>query len=102
MLDNLKLKSQGGVGIVEYENDKPEVVAYPNPSTNMIIFYPNKKIQGDITLVVYDVSGKKVKEEFYNSTRDNLQLNISLLKIGLYHYEVTGNNFQARGKFMKE
>ncbi|MEW5675162.1 T9SS type A sorting domain-containing protein [Flavobacterium enshiense] len=67
-------------------NDLTEVVfkVYPNPAVTTVFIATDK----DVNVVIYDLSGKKVKEELYTLSG----IDVSGLQAGIYMMEIRNEN----------
>jgi hypothetical protein len=57
---------------------------YPNPATNEVNFSFNDALDGDTNIAVYDLTGRKVAEQNYLVSGNNLKFDISNLIQGMY------------------
>ncbi len=83
--------------------DKGSINLYPNPVSEQLYINIEVQERKEARLVVYDVSGKLVLEDFTDleAGQSEIQLNTEELMPGFYILEVSGNNFQFRNKFVK-
>lgn len=72
---------------------------FPNPVSNNIL---NLKflLNGNTTICIYDLLGKKILEK--NFTETNVQLNIDSLKSGVYLLKVSNENFVQIKKLIRK
>jgi hypothetical protein len=78
---------------------------YPNPASNNLNLQISSEHTGKSTMLVYDVSGKLVRKVSFEKAYGNIQqqLNISDLKKGLYHVEISiDNKTRMVSKFVKQ
>jgi len=82
-------------------NDNPwqkEVIVYPNPANDFIIF--NLSDMSEPAFVeLYDVQGRKVTE---HKLSGNNRIPVSNLKKGIYIYKATSKGFVYKGKILIE
>lgn len=73
-------------------NEKTEIIvkSYPNPFTDIINFQFSKPIENDVSVFVFDVSGRLVHQQ--KKLADNLILTINLSKLPRSEYLVQLQN----------
>ena len=85
-----------GTAVNEYYNGLKLSSVFPNPATtNATINYSLENDSKNISLVVYDLTGKKVFNENYaNQAAGNYSVNVNTenLAAGTYYYQVRANN----------
>ena len=91
---------------VPVENDRVEVITYPNPFREQLIIEANcgKSITGKVGLKLFDATGKLVyQEEAVNQSDGNIifRLNGVGLPVGIYGYSVGFDGGSASGKVLK-
>ena len=100
--------------IVEYRMDEASYIeenkelvqvfskAYPNPC-QQILYFKNQKINTNkYSLIVYDLSGTKVKEIDFLALESTIQVDMSDLNCGLYiYFIISENDYVSSGKFSK-
>ncbi|UOX33056.1 N-acetylmuramoyl-L-alanine amidase [Flavobacterium sediminilitoris] len=91
------------------ENDEQlefngEISLYPNPAINEITFEINNVQSKNVTLDIFDISGKRIKNMKLNSDNDLIQqqLNISEFASGIYFINFTIDNKEYLKKFVKQ
>ncbi len=78
------------VGVEETKNEF-SVKLYPNPNDgNMTLEYNITEI-GVAMFIIYDVSGRIVKEQTFNTENKKTTINAESLNAGLYYYTITIN-----------
>ena len=78
------------------ENEMRTLSIFPNPATHQL----NLEVEEPIsTLVITDVSGKKV---FSSNKIMNKQIDVSNLKKGIYFITIQTNSYSAISKFIKD
>jgi Secretion system C-terminal sorting domain len=91
------------VGLNELvDNNGISVTVYPNPFSNTTTLQINtiEQISDPLTLSIYDITGKKVKQ-INNITENQLVINRENLSSGLYIYLLKNNNTPlANGKLI--
>lgn len=102
LVDDLRLKSQGGVGIETVEAGSGHAIVYPNPARDILYIECDKLIPGDVTVIVYDITGRKIRPEFSGTGSTRLQVNISALADGICGYEVINSELKISGHFLKQ
>jgi plastocyanin len=71
------------------EGDAQPIDLFPNPTKDFIRIEGVSKIQGAITLSIYDITGKTVFEKNLNGQNT---LDLSKLKEGIYLYNLSADN----------
>jgi hypothetical protein len=83
----------------ETKDTSCEAQVYPNPSRGNI-FLKLVNITGDITIDIYDCSGRLVSsKKQIASNKEQEIVKIDRLKPGIYFYRIKSNNFMYKGKF---
>jgi hypothetical protein len=100
-LDKLLLKSNPTVGINQLVRSSKSF-SFPNPSNEMLNISFEGVFSGDLTLSVYDVTGKVVKKENYSNVSESVQVRTDELLTGVYFYELTNGKETVRNKFIKK
>jgi hypothetical protein len=85
----------------------PELAAarlFPNPAGNLInIVLPSSAASGRMNLRIYDLLGKMVKAETFDSAFQNrIQMNIADLQDGIYVVQLTDGTNRHSLKFVKQ
>lgn len=83
----------GSVGLTDISTNK-FVSLHPNPATNELIIQANNFYPSLIT--IYDINGRKVKEEKYAP-----RIDISAVNAGVYFIEVRGDGSRVMRRFVK-
>lgn len=100
ILDELQLKSQKlTTGIVSAKAAKNEIIAFPNPVSNVLNIVTNTTDASRV--IITDLTGKVVMEHAAQGSRE-LSIQTSDLKPGVYFYQVEAAGQVSRGKFVKE
>jgi len=76
-----------------------KVEIYPNPATNELHVKIRTTITTSVTITIYDLQGKPVKQ-FITNQNDNI-IYISDLQQGVYGVSLIGNNINHNDKFVK-
>ena len=85
------------VGVKNVSQNLDAVKAYPNPASNMITFtFPTSQ---NVTVKVFDLSGKEIVSEMINGSTGSYSMNISELSTGIYFYQITFDNTIVTRKF---
>jgi len=88
------------LAVYEIENVKSSLV-YPNPSTGQVTVQLNEKVQGPVSLNIYNRIGQLVFQTDENATPESqIKLNISDMDTGIYFLEVMGNNMRFSEKLV--
>jgi hypothetical protein len=83
---------------IETFGQSSAIQAYPNPAKDIVMFkLPH---QGNYSLRVFNALGQEVFAGKELSSQAEMQ--VSEWKSGMYFYRVTGNEYSAEGRFVKE
>lgn len=81
-----------------------ETLIFPNPVKTLLnITYLNNS-DPKVTLGVYDLEGKRIlKKEFFaeEGEMNNIKVDVSFIKPGIYIYQLSSKSNEVTGKFMK-
>ena len=100
----VSLLSSTACGMTINTNDVTLVptIIYPNPTANFVIMDTPIAVGQESVLTIFDVSGKVVLTQRYNSTPETVKANIEGLNTGIHLVELRfGDNVQ-RGKLLIE
>lgn len=80
-----------------------DVLAFPNPTSNMIYFTVNSTQTENVEITIYNTLSQimKQKTSSINSGKSNLFIDVNSLPIGTYYYEIKSENGFKKGKFIK-
>lgn len=82
------------------ENTTPTVSVYPVPSAGPVNFRFSKQTSGDVTLVLYDITGREVRISNYTACSE-FTVQRDELPSGTYTYAITsGSDFLGSGKII--
>jgi endoglucanase len=83
------------------DNLKPinEIVFFPNPVNSELNIKRNNKLSGNLTIVIYDIQGKKVDKRTLND--DETKINIESLLNGIYFVKVSSEGYSKTEKIIK-
>ncbi len=94
------------VGFSDIKNVEGLVSIYPNPTTDAITLNWNSEVNGELTVSVYDLSGKLAVQQSVNAlVGDSTTLGLQGFNQGYYIYRITdasGNTLKATGKVLKQ
>jgi hypothetical protein len=96
----LKVDSDGNyiVGIDEVKIETKQILAYPNPATDMINFAFG--LYNNLEISIFDNQGKRVHTKTH---QQSASIDIAHFKPGMYFYTIHGRNgFAESGKFIKQ
>ena len=98
--DNFKITALKNVplNVSAFFNEKFNI--FPNPATDIVNITNTDNIDVE-QIDLYDLSGKKIKEERFNAD-DNIQLNIENLQSGIYLLQLQTNLGSAVKKLIKK
>lgn len=94
--------SDNGTGVDELTRTSGQLSVFPNPAQDMISISTGSRVKGQLSLVIFDASGRIVSRQQLNGGKDSLQADISGLAPGLYLLQLTGNEVNGRGKLLKK
>lgn len=83
--------------------NKAIITIAPNPTSNNLNGNITSPASGNVTLKIYDITGRIVLEtnNFIKKGNNSINQNITKLSSGLYIVEISGNSIFARSKFQK-
>ena len=87
---------------------KPEVKAFPVPSTDVLNLQFAMPAEVEFTLTITDIRGVRVHRKAYTSQQEGthwLRINTAAFASGTYFYQIStqaGNAYQVQGKFIKD
>lgn len=90
-------------GVIEIPVSEPVSVSVtPNPFIDQVRFFISALNREVITIDIYDVTGKKVKNIFNSRIKGNTiyDWNASGYDAGIYYYEIKQRNFKKTGKLI--
>lgn len=87
--------------IDDYKNEFKDSFVYPNPFSSSATLVLNDKIEGDITIKIFNTKGQLVKEIFKFYSSNSVSFDSDGLPEGFYFYTVNSNgNSILNGKFI--
>jgi hypothetical protein len=92
-------------GIIELGSNNASFNVYPNPTVDNVTLKMNGSKNLDVTIEVFDVSGKLVMKQNSSFTKDKPEnkLNISTLANGIYYLKVVSKQGSSQNlKIVKE
>lgn len=75
---------------------------YPNPASDYLFVLLSKPFNNNVLVSVFDLSGKLMIKQQFQSGIDVLKLPVFSLPKGIYVYTITGVDQSITGKFMKQ
>ena len=91
----------GPVGLNEIEKSENDMKVFPNPSGgNFKLRIANFEFEKPLSVIVFDLSGRKILEQ--NVSSPSTELNLSANENGIYFLKVSGKDFWATKKIQKE
>lgn len=99
-IDNVTLFSTVGINELESVSN---IKLFPNPSSDLVFLNYTSKKESDLTISVYDISGKEViRTEQQNTTGENrIRLETEGLEAGAYFVELREGMSSKKIKFIK-
>jgi len=105
----IALNNKWGVSTVGVENKNKKAGfglknLYPNPSANRMTMLLHSNKNKQVTIEVYDITGKKLDESKSNIIigDNNIEFNINSLEEGLYRLRIISDDDIIDGSFVKE
>lgn len=77
-----------GVGIDDIDELKQSISCYPNPVSDNLFFKFNLEQNSKGEIIIFDLTGRRVKQENITSSETNLQINVSDLNTGIYLWTI--------------
>lgn len=99
-IDNLYLKSNP-LGIFESKIANMKSLSYPNPVNNNLCILFEKNITSNITLSLYDATGRKTEILEFIKKSNSLSIDVTNLSPGMYFYEIKTTEGIIVNKFVK-
>ncbi len=88
-------------GIANVTKEALQVTLMPNPASDAItLVIADKSMGGDAEILIYDYTGRTVLQQKGNGQQH--RFDISRFAAGMYFMQVTQNNKQFTGKFIKQ
>ena len=90
MLNYLKIEANTGTNNIPYEINKAvNIIAYPNPTNNIVNFEYNIIERSNVSLCIFDLSGRKVEtivNDFQDKNNYKIAFNTEKLNSGIFIY----------------
>lgn len=74
--------------VVDEYRKEIAVECYPNPVSSILNINIDNKIDRNIRVIIYDISGGRCMDNYYNTEGNVLSLDLSLLKRGVYYCNI--------------
>jgi uncharacterized delta-60 repeat protein len=88
-------------GVEQPNATLPELIIYPNPSTNNINIQASAA--GDYNMIIFNMLGEQVAlKKITIAENQNITLNINALPAGVYQIALTGKSGNQCGSFVKQ
>ena len=88
--------------LLEAGNIHPELIAYPNPTRDIInIQLDDNESYSKVQVKVIDLTGDILLEKEMEYSMDKAQLDISILQAGIYILQIKGNRDYLVGRILK-
>jgi Secretion system C-terminal sorting domain len=78
----------GTVGIKDIDVIKQSISCYPNPVNDNLFFRYKLEPNSKGKILIFDLTGKKVKQKNITNSEDNIQINVSDLNTGIYLWTI--------------
>ena len=76
------------------------IKVYPNPFKDNITFDFADEINKSITVLIYDINGRRIKEQQFDTINSSVELNVSDLEAGIYFTVILNNNLLILSKII--
>lgn len=83
---SINFMGANSIGLVELP--KSDIVAYPNPASE-IVNIPHGKIEGNVIVTIIDINGRIIETQNSNSCSSTLTVDVASLSTGLYTMKLT-------------
>jgi len=99
-----KLVSIKITGIEEEEFVNEAITLYPNPASNVLNVNLSLSLQEDVKIAIYNIQGQKMIEKIFDqrSSYQNIKLDISKLKAGIYFLKLNTESQVLNQQFVKQ
>jgi hypothetical protein len=87
-----------GVGINDINEIKHSISCYPNPVSDNLFFEYNLEPSSKGEILIFDLTGRKVKQERIASSENNSQMNVSDLNPGIYLWTIEVNGVPIKSE----
>jgi len=101
VLDDIHLKSQQ-VGLKSINPFDMIISAYPNPTTDLLNLKWSKKLNENVTMNVYSISGQLISSEVIESGNNSARVNVKNYTNGAYLITISSSNKTWKTTFVKE
>ena len=85
---------------IKVDASQNEIRVYPNPAHNFINIDLKKQLSKNSSIIIYDLSGKKIMEQKISAATLHQQLNVSGLSKGSYRISVLDNSGEQFNRFV--
>ncbi len=95
---------QSSLTAVEEINTHQQLLVYPNPGSDKIILLPRGKVSGQISINLYDLTGKNIRS-LYNGTYSStpaIEADVRGLSSGVYIIEMQHDGGVEKTKWVKQ
>ena len=94
------IMNDGTTGIPDIQTTD-DIQIYPNPATSYISLLSNKKLQGNIEVIIYNINGQAILTNNFHNVTDKVEIDINALSKGLYFMKVNAETDNAFIRFIK-
>ena len=91
------------IRLLNYDDAKKQLIVYPNPVSDKIYMVGNVNVDAPVLIIIYDIQGKKIKEQSAASF-SNMDINVSELSRGIYSIRINNtstNEIVGEARFLK-
>ena len=86
---------------IQQINVAEDLHIFPNPATDYLAVQSDIFQHGNISISVYDITGKRLPINYYRNSNNQVSVNISSLSAGYYLIQLTTDNQQFSSRFIK-
>jgi hypothetical protein len=98
---NFSMNVQPSIGVSEIATLNNQIRVYPNPTADQLFIETSKFKESSLDLVIYDMSGRVVKNEKIKYLNSPLSINLSDLKAGIYNVQIIAGNTTYKERIIK-
>lgn len=98
---NFSMNVQPSIGVSEIASVNNQIRVYPNPTADQLFIETTKFKESNLDLVIYDMSGRVVKNEKIKYLNSPMSINLSELKAGIYNVQIISGNTTYKERIIK-
>jgi hypothetical protein len=89
------------IGVSEIASLNNQIRVYPNPAADQLFIETSKFKESNLDFVIYDMSGRVVKNETIKYLNSPLSIDLSDLKAGIYNVQIIAGNTTYKERIIK-